>query len=141
MRNLSSEPYSESTQERISKYRTDVISSALTVLSRMQEEECEAGAKEDVMRGGKRRLAANGYKEVVLTGIHLSSYGVDIGDEPAFADSGCPRGGTESSVSVLAHWNRGSSRRNLPGRFLHCPRCVHIFTCPCKADAMRHCSR
>jgi threonylcarbamoyladenosine tRNA methylthiotransferase MtaB len=27
-----------------------------------------------------RQLAANGYKEVVLTGIHLSSYGVDTGD-------------------------------------------------------------
>lgn len=27
-----------------------------------------------------RRLAANGYQEVVLTGIHLSSYGVDTGD-------------------------------------------------------------
>lgn len=27
-----------------------------------------------------RRLAGNGYQEVVLTGIHLSSYGVDIGD-------------------------------------------------------------
>ena len=27
-----------------------------------------------------RRLASNGYKEVVLTGIHLSSYGVDTGE-------------------------------------------------------------
>lgn len=27
-----------------------------------------------------KRLAENGYKEVVLTGIHLSSYGVDTGD-------------------------------------------------------------
>ena len=28
-----------------------------------------------------RRLAENGYKEVVLTGIHLSSYGMDLGGE------------------------------------------------------------
>lgn len=28
-----------------------------------------------------RRLAENGYREVVLTGIHLSSYGVDCGDD------------------------------------------------------------
>lgn len=28
-----------------------------------------------------KRLAANGYKEVVLTGIHLSSYGVDLGTD------------------------------------------------------------
>ena len=27
-----------------------------------------------------RRLASNGYKEVVLTGIHLSSYGMDTGE-------------------------------------------------------------
>lgn len=27
-----------------------------------------------------QRLAKNGYREVVLTGIHLSSYGIDIGD-------------------------------------------------------------
>ncbi len=28
-----------------------------------------------------RALAAKGYKEVVLTGIHLSSYGVDFPEE------------------------------------------------------------
>ena len=28
-----------------------------------------------------RALAARGYKEVVLTGIHLSSYGVDFKEE------------------------------------------------------------
>ena len=27
-----------------------------------------------------RTLAASGYKEVVLTGIHLSSYGIDTGE-------------------------------------------------------------
>ncbi len=34
----------------------------------------------DSVTGEVRRLADNGYKEVVLTGIHLSSYGVDTGD-------------------------------------------------------------
>ncbi len=37
-------------------------------------------AKEDVVREVKE-LAKNGYKEVVLTGIHLSSYGVDLENE------------------------------------------------------------
>lgn len=37
-------------------------------------------AKEDVIREVKT-LAANGYREVVLTGIHLSSYGVDLDGE------------------------------------------------------------
>ena len=45
----------------------------------MQEEECEAVPNEDVIEEVKT-LAANGYQEVVLTGIHLSSYGVDIED-------------------------------------------------------------
>ena len=37
-------------------------------------------AKEDVVRE-VTELAANGYQEVVLTGIHLSSYGVDLVNE------------------------------------------------------------
>ena len=37
-------------------------------------------AKEDVIQE-VRDLAKNGYKEVVLTGIHLSSYGVDLENE------------------------------------------------------------
>ncbi len=37
-------------------------------------------AKEDVLTE-VRTLAANGYREVVLTGIHLSSYGVDLEGE------------------------------------------------------------
>lgn len=37
-------------------------------------------AKEDVI-AEVRELAANGYQEVVLTGIHLSSYGVDLAGE------------------------------------------------------------
>ena len=37
-------------------------------------------AKEDVLRE-VRTLAKNGYQEIVLTGIHLSSYGADISDE------------------------------------------------------------
>ena len=37
-------------------------------------------AKEDVVRE-VTELAANGYQEVVLTGIHLSSYGVDFENE------------------------------------------------------------
>lgn len=37
-------------------------------------------AKDDVLRE-VTELAANGYQEVVLTGIHLSSYGVDLENE------------------------------------------------------------
>ena len=56
------------------------ISFVPTASSRLQEEECEAVQKEDVVRE-VTELAANGYQEVVLTGIHLSSYGVDLENE------------------------------------------------------------
>ena len=34
-----------------------------------------------------RRLAENGFQELVLTGIHLSSYGIDLRQQPAGTDS------------------------------------------------------
>ncbi|HIY62029.1 MAG TPA: tRNA (N(6)-L-threonylcarbamoyladenosine(37)-C(2))-methylthiotransferase MtaB [Candidatus Mediterraneibacter stercoripullorum] len=40
---------------------------------------------EDVVRE-VRKLAENGYKEVVLTGIHLSSYGIDFDSQRHLAD-------------------------------------------------------
>ena len=42
-------------------------------------------AKNDVVEE-VRTLAANGYKEIVLTGIHLSSYGIDFDKENGEAD-------------------------------------------------------
>lgn len=33
-----------------------------------------------------RRLVEHGYKEIVLTGIHLGNYGVDLSDRPTLAD-------------------------------------------------------
>ena len=56
----------------------DATSSAVTVLSL-----CEGTGEEPQKRRGRRRgkrLVKNGYQEFVLTGIHLSSYGVDCGD-------------------------------------------------------------
>ncbi len=38
-----------------------------------------------------KKLAEGGYKEVVLTGIHLSSYGVDTGENLTVSDSGGSR--------------------------------------------------
>jgi threonylcarbamoyladenosine tRNA methylthiotransferase MtaB len=40
---------------------------------------------ENVLQG-VRGLAANGYKEVVLTGIHLGAYGLDLGPEPSLTE-------------------------------------------------------
>lgn len=67
----------QSMYAHISKFRTAVINSVLTVSFLMQEVVSEAVRSLHVM-DEVHALAAKGYKEVVLTGIHLSSYGVDF---------------------------------------------------------------
>ena len=53
------------------------------------ERACQKQGASDVLQE-IRTLAKSGYREVVLTGIHLSSYGVDNGGVAAASD----RGGT-----------------------------------------------
>ena len=85
-------------------------------------------------------LAAKGYKEVVLTGIHLSSYGVDF-----------PKEERESLLSLIQAVSRveGISRirlgslepRIITEEFLEgivkTGKCVRIFIYPCRADAIK----
>ena len=54
------------------------ISSAHTVLFRLREGVSEAGSFRTSL--GDTDAGKSGYREVVLTGIHLSSYGVDNGE-------------------------------------------------------------
>ena len=63
-----------------SRFRTGAISSAPTVSSPMPGGESEAGVW-TMWCDEVEDLAENGYKEVVLTGIHLSSYGIDFDGE------------------------------------------------------------
>ena len=60
----------------ISRFRTDATSSVLTASSLMRGRVRSRKIAE--VLDEVRALAARGYKEVVLTGIHLSSYGVDF---------------------------------------------------------------
>ena len=63
-----------------------------------------------------RALAEKGYKEVVLTGIHLSSYGVDFPEEKKETLLSLIRAVHEIegiSVSVWDRWNRESLQENL----------------------------
>ena len=83
----------------ILKFRTDAISSALTVSSPMPEAESAAAGRK-ISSGEITGMAKNGYREIVLTGIHISSYGIDF-DEEAWK-----RG---ESVSVLKG-RRGEKR-------------------------------
>ena len=81
-------------------------------------------------------LAANGYQEVVLTGIHLSSYGVDLDTnlleliKAVYQVEG-------SGESAWGPWNPGSSRRSLHTHWQGLIKCAPISTCLCRADAGR----
>ena len=68
-----------------------------------------------------RSLAEKGYKEVVLTGIHLSSYGVDFPEEKK-----------ETLLSLIR-----AVRENLPRGLQRCQRYAHISIFPCRAAVMR----
>lgn len=86
------------------------------------------------------KLAKAGYKEVVLTGIHLSSYGVDF-----------PEDKKETLLSLiqavnevegiqrirLVPWNRESLRKNLQKSCLLCQKSAPIFIFPCRVGAIR----
>ena len=86
------------------------------------------------------KLAKAGYKEVVLTGIHLSSYGVDF-----------PEDKKETLLSLiqavnevegiqrirLVPWNRELSQKNLQKSCLLCQKSALIFIFPA-AERMRY---
>ena len=67
-------------QEHLSKFKMDAINFALIVLFHMQEEELEVENAESIIKE-ITQIAQNGIKEVVITGIHVASYGRDFGNE------------------------------------------------------------
>lgn len=86
-----------------------------------------------------RALAEKGYKEVVLTGIHLTSYGVDFPEGEKETLLSLIQGVHEIdglSGSVWDHWNLELSQRNLRKPSLHFRKCVPISICPFRADVM-----
>lgn len=76
-------------------------------------------------------MQEKGYKEVVLTGIHLSSYGVDFpGGEKrdtAFSDPVLCMRSKGSGVSVWDRWNRESLQENLREGSRRCRRSCQAF--------------
>lgn len=87
-----------------------------------------------------RALAEKGYKEVVLTGIHLSSYGVDFPEEKKETLLSLIRAVHEiegSGVSVWDRWNRESLQENLRKGSRRCRRYARISIFPCRVAVMR----
>lgn len=85
---------------------------------------------EDVVNEVKR-LAASGCQEVVLTGIHLSSYGKETpGDQENLLTliRRCINW-TGLRGSVLVRWSRELSQKNLQRRSAVCRKCARIFIC------------
>ena len=66
-----------------------------------------------------RGLVDAGYREAVLTGIHISSYGIDFPNEPDRAEAGGDvrkdSEGTGRSAGELASGNGGDTRKRGPG--------------------------
>ena len=85
-----------------------------------------------------KRLAEAGYQEVVLTGIHLSSYGLDFpeGEKETLLD--LLMQWTASEESVSDPWSRASSPKSLQRRSPQCRRCARISIFHCRAEAMEH---
>ena len=84
-----------------------------------------------------KRLTENGYQEFVLTGIHLSSYGVDCEDtllSLVQAVHEVPGVGKRIRLGSL---EPKSSQKNLPGHWAICLKSVPIFICPYKVGAMK----
>lgn len=109
-------------------------------------------------------MAKNGYREIVLTGIHISSYGIDF-DEEAWKrgesvsvlkedEERRDYSGSSKLIDLLERihdiegieririgsWNPASSQRRPQQEWRHCRSCVPIFICPYRAAVMRHCA-
>ena len=84
-----------------------------------------------------KTLSANGYKEVVLTGIHLSSYGIDCDDNLLSLILAIHE--VEGIERIrLGSLERELLRKNLHRRSQNFRRCVRISICHCRADATQH---
>lgn len=94
---------------------------------------------EDVV-GEVKRLAASGCQEVVLTGIHLSSYGKERPEEQENLLTRFQAVHEVDDIERIALdlSNRGLLRKNSQKRSAVCRKCVRIFICHCKADVLLH---
>lgn len=115
--------------------------------------------QEDVL-AEVRGLAEKGFQEVVITGIHLSSYGMDfIGETDGdYLKNGKDLRGTaferaylvsllEEIAKVdgirrirLVRWSPVSSQKSLPDGWRRFRSFVRIFTCLCRVAAMKRSS-
>ena len=94
----------------------------------LEEAACEA-----------KRLAGLGYRELVLTGIEISSWGHDLKTARALSISS--RGSAPPRRSAgcgWAPWSPAPSRRTSAAGPPPCPTCAPTSTCPCRAAVMPH---
>ena len=84
-------------------------------------------------------LAAKGYKEVVLTGIHLSSYGIDFDKERHLLDLIRAVHQIEGIERIrLGSLEPGIITEEFAEAISKLQRCVHISISHCRVAAMRH---
>ena len=91
--------------------------------------------QEDVVNEVKS-LASNGYQEVVLTGIHLSSYGIDFDGERHLLDLIRAVHDVDGIRRIrLGSLEPGIITEEFAGALSDSPKYVRIFICLCRADA------
>ena len=86
-------------------------------------------------------LAAQGYREIVITGIEIASWGVDLPGKPPLTEliTAVCRAVPEQRIR-LAVWNPGSLPGNSAKPCGICPICVPSSTCPCSPVVTWCCS-
>lgn len=88
-----------------------------------------------------KRLAEAGYQEVVLTGIHLSSYGLDFpeGEKETLLDLIRAVDAVDGIRRIrLGSLEPGIITEELQRRSPQCRRCARISIFRCRAEAMEH---
>ena len=91
--------------------------------------------------GADRALRREGYREIVLTGIEISSWGEDLRTGERLIDlleAISPRAGT--CASAWGAWSPGPSPRTSAAGRRPCQTSAPTSTCPCSPAVMRRCA-
>ncbi len=69
---------------------------------------------DDVIGAGAARWSRNGYREIVLTGVDITSYGADLGDAEAgqFGEAAAARNSRSDAAAAVVDRLGGSRRRS-----------------------------
>jgi len=93
------------------------------------------------VKSSAKSRVLNAYQEIVLTGVHLGSYGHDLGPAGRFTAIafGNPGRYRRAAVCACRRWNLGY-HTGISSRCGRIRDCADICTCPCKVAVMKRCA-